>query len=224
MAVIAEALTTLATVKSRLNITVNDYDALLESYINRASILIKDYFGISLRRTERTEPKKPTNTQWLTMDYWPIQAIAYIKFQGTTLTPDTDYSTAPQDWTYGKIYRELCWTGNYYTTGIAYTLIASKREYEIKYTAGFYLPGDVGYTLGAENSLPLTVSDVCELIVSNTFRVDNEARQGIKGTSQGGISYTYITGSDQTHAFSAGIDDILAGKLNLALAKRPVFA
>lgn len=224
MAVISEALTTLTTVKRRLGITVNDYDTQLEDYINRASILIKDYYGFSLKRTEYTEPYKPTNSQWLTLINYPVQSIAYITYQGTALTVNVDYVAAAQDLKYGTIYKENFWTGASYVAGVSYMPLASTRSYEVKYTAGFYLPADAGYVVGAEASLPLTISDVCETIVSNTFKTDNEQRQGVKSTSQGGVSYTYITGSDQTHAYSSGMDDILAGKLNLAMAKRMIAA
>lgn len=224
LAVIDQALTTLVIVKRRLGITVNDYDTQLEDYINRASILIRDYFGFSLKRQEYTEPYKPTNSQWLTLNQYPVQSITYIKFQDTDLTAGTDYQTATKDLIRGYVYKDNFWSGNTYVAGVSYVPLATKREYEVKYIAGWYLPGDIGYVIGADNSLPLTISDVCELIVSNTFRMDNEGRQGLKSTSQGGISYTYITGSDQTNVFSTGMDDILAGKLNLILARRILIA
>lgn len=220
MALIAEALTTLATVKSRLRITVNDFDSLLEDYINKASILIKDYYGFSLRRQEYTEKYKPTNSQWLILNYYPVQSITYIKYQGTALIADADYDNNPQDLKYGKVYKEKFWLGSQYVGGVSYIPIASVRDYEAKYIAGYYLPADVGYIAGAENSLPLSIQNVCDLIVSNTFRTEIGKRQGLASESQGGVSYSYINGSTATHAFSTGMDEILAGQLNNILAKR----
>jgi hypothetical protein len=224
MAVISEALTALPMVKARLSITANTYDALLESYINRASALIKDYWGFSLKRQERIEQYKPTNSQWLILNYYPIQTISYIKYQGTALVADTDYSTASQDWQCGRVYKDTFWTGTQYTMGVSYVPVASIRGYEVKYIAGYYLPMDVGYVEGEESSLPLGICNVCELIVSNTFRIENERRQGLAGTSQGGISYTYLDGSRGTHAFSTGLDEVIAGQLNNILAKRMLCA
>ena len=92
MAVGTYALTSLANLKAWLSITVSDYDAILESSIDRATSLIESYCDRKLKARTHYEWVMPQGERTVTVDHPPIQTIDTISYgrqTAMTITGDT---------------------------------------------------------------------------------------------------------------------------------------
>lgn len=221
---ISQALTTLANVKAIAGIASTDTtsDALLELLINRASISIAGYCDRKFERASYTEYVPATSRQALLLRQWPIAAVSSITDEDTLLVLNTDYRLDAQDKAQGIVYREQGWSGSYLVRGLTSDPAASKRIISVTYTAGYYLPQDANYDLGAETSLPIDISMVCEQMVTESYYLTKQGGFGLKSLSEGGLSYSWGVDSTQYGNLTDGMADRYASILNRY--RRAVFA
>lgn len=143
MAVKANALTTLAKVKTELGITDSARDALLEGYIDVASSAIERRCGRKFQRiTVTAEAHEGTGTKQLLVDRTPLVSITSIEEDGTALESD-DYEIEDAD--AGIIRREDGWAASGRSCiGISLTPVpgTGERTFEVTYVGGFALPND----------------------------------------------------------------------------------
>lgn len=220
MALAANALTTLASVKTIAGITDTSQDTRLEFLINAVSSTIEGYLDRKLQLDAAhpyIENIAPTSRQKLILRQWPIVGVSSLKSSGTTLILDTDYRLDAQDKWGGWIYREQGWEPVNLTAGLTYDIMAARRTIEVTYTAGYLLPNDTGYTVGADGSLPLEISQVCiEMVIAKNSK-SLTGGYGFDNVKQGGLSYTYTNPSGSGTSGGSrfmGIEDQYAMVLN----------
>jgi hypothetical protein len=92
---------------------------------------------------------------------------------------------------WGRLYRGLGWVGPEYTRGFTHDIFAGEWCIKVSYTAGYYLPSDTGYVLGADNSLPYDITTCCINCVVEKYNLDKMGAIGLKGHTEGHISDTY---------------------------------
>lgn len=221
---IGQALTTLANVKAIAGIASTDTtsDALLELLINRTSVSIAGYCDRQFGRASYTEYIPATDRQALLLRQWPIVAISSITDEDTPLILNTDYRLDAQDKAQGIVYREQGWSGSYFVRGLTNDPAASKRIISVAYTAGYYLPQDASYDLGAAASLPIDISMACEQMITEIFYLTKQGGFGLKSLSEGELSYTWGVDSSQYGNLTDGMADRYASVLNRY--RRAVFA
>lgn len=223
MALISQALTTLSDAKAIAGISGSTDDALLELLINSASISISGFCDRQFGRQDYTEYIPASGRQALLLRQWPIAAVSSVSDNGVALVLNTDYRLDAQDKARGQLYRENGWSGKYMVRGMTDDPAASARIISVTYTAGYYLPGQVGYVAGAADSLPLDVSMVCAQMVTDSYYTTKRGAYGnLKALSEGGLSYTWGIDSSQYGNLSTGMADKYAMILNRF--KRAVFA
>ena len=185
------ALCNLSDVKTMLNIPLTDTtsDDKLALYIKQVSSQIESYIGYKLKRAEYTEELQAVNCrQVINLNHFPIQSVASVTANGEAVT---DYKILPKYAKFGGLYRGDGWTGTLYTQGFTHDVISGAWEIFVTYTAGYYLPGDTGYTEGAEDSLPYDISAACCQMVCLRYMYDAQGATGLKAHTEGGISDTY---------------------------------
>lgn len=217
MALISEALTTLASVKSIAGIASSDtsQDAFLELLINSASLEIAGFCDRTFGRADYTENIAATNRQALLLRQWPIVAVSSLTNNGLAYTLNTDYRLDDPDKAQGIVWRAQGWEPKYLVGGLTDDALGKDRTIAITYTAGYYLPGNVNYVAGGATSLPLDVSMVANMMVSDSyFATKNGSYGNLKALSEGGLSYTWGVDSAQYGNLAAGMKDKYATILN----------
>ncbi len=222
MALISQALTTLADAKLIAGVSGTSDDALLELLINSASVSISGYCSRDFGRADYTEYIPASGRQSLQVKNWPIASVSSVKDNDVTLTVNVDYRLDTQDKAQGQIYREQGWAGSWSVRGMTNDPNQPRRILTVAYTAGYYLPGAVGYVAGAADSLPLDISMVCNMMVAERYAATKQNSHGLKSLSEGDLSYTWGIDSAQYGNLSAGIADKYAVVLNRF--RRAVFA
>ena len=184
-------LCTLSQVKTLLGIpqNVTTEDEKLTLLIKSASAKIEGFIGYSLKRADYTEEVHSVNNrQLLQVNHFPIQSVLSVTIKDV---PITDYKLFPEYQKWGRIYRGVGWTGDIYTRGFTHDVVAGFWEVVVSYTAGYYLPSDVGYVEGADNSLPYEIVALCMETVVLKYNLEQAHAVGIKSHSEGGISESY---------------------------------
>jgi len=181
-------LCTLATLKTYLGITVATQDDLLTLLIKEVSAQIENYLGYPLARASNSEVHNVNNNQLLLLDKQPIQSVSSVTINDTEID---DYKLIPKYSKGGILYRGIGWCGAYYTRGMTYDAVAGVYEIEVDYISGYYLPNDLGYVEGAEDSLPYDIMSACLVACSELYNLKLNKAEGIKSYSEGGISTTF---------------------------------
>ena len=207
---LVNALCTLADIKTLAGISGNDQDARLELLINQTSAQIASYCNRKFARANYDETYSPSDRQLLILRQMPVVSVSAITSNGVALT---DYVLSPEYANNGFLYRELGWNGEYINRSyLTDDPVATRRNLNVKYTAGYYLPGDIGYVPGSADSLPLDLQFVCQEM---TLAVYMQARRnnwdGLQSMTEDGLSYTW--GSQATNN-SSGLFATYAGILN----------
>jgi len=194
MALTAYALTTVDLAKAAAGVTSSSYDTLFESLVNRVSAAVSAHCNRIFLRQMYDEWYSPTPRQYLLLRQAPIWTVTSIARDGTLLVQDTDYQLFDNDLTAGMIFSEFAWPGTVLVHGVGNDPVATTRNYEVVYEAGWYLPQNAGmYVAGNPDSLPLEVSDVVEQIVFQRYlRVIGESI-GADSTSEGQESTTWAS-------------------------------
>ena len=190
-----DTLCTLSQVKTLLGIAAEDASKndLLNMYIKQASAKIEGFIGYSLKRATYTEELHSVNNrQLLQLNHFPLQGVTSVTANGQTVS---DYKILPEYARWGRLYRGNGWTGNYYTRGFTHDIVSGVWEIEVSYTAGYYLPDDVGYVEGKEDSLPYDIVSCCLDMVVQRYRYEEMGAIGLKAHSEGHISDTYGDGT-----------------------------
>lgn len=138
--------TELATVKNELNINSTDDDELLADLILQASDFIRQETGRTFARETVTETVTGDGGALLVLERTPVQSIAFIEEDGSSVA-STSYVLEDPD--AGLVFRENGWTNGAITTH-AITRRPTRhgsRNYEVKYTGGWNMPGSTGRDL-----------------------------------------------------------------------------
>ena len=182
-------LCTLTDVKTMLGITDTSQDDYLTLLIKQQSALIEGYIGYKLARADYTEEVHSVNDrQLLSLNHFPLQSVSQCTIDGKEIS---DYKILPEYARWGRLYRGLGWVGPEYTRGFTHDIFAGEWCIKVSYTAGYYLPSDTGYVLGADNSLPYDITTCCINCVVEKYNLDKMGAIGLKGHTEGHISDTY---------------------------------
>lgn len=184
-------LCTLTDVKTMLNISAQDtsQDAKLNLLIKQYSALIEGYIGYKLARANYTEEVHcENNRQVIYLNHFPVQSVSSVTVGGESIT---DFEILPQYARWGGLYRGLGWGQKAFVRGFTHDIVAGVWDILVSYTAGYYLPNDVGYTEGAENSLPYDITTCCLNLVVEKYNLDSMGAVGLKGHTEGHITDTY---------------------------------
>lgn len=158
MAISTTALTTLATLKSLLNITDGSQDARLEMLINGASESIENYCGRKFaRQVGIVELRAEFGTTDLYLERNPVEVVTSVTRAGVVV----DATTYDVDLASGRLYRNAGWQWSAVEVlaiepyGVAGT---EKKSLSIVYTGGYSLPQD-NRALGT--GLPYDLEEAC---------------------------------------------------------------
>lgn len=181
----------LSDVKVLLGIDILDtsLDEKLNLYIKMASAKIEGYVGYSFgRKTYTEELQSVNNRQVVYFNHFPIQSVSEVRINGELIN---DYKILPKYSKWGGLYRGNGWTGDYFTRGFTHDIVSGAWEITGTYTAGYYLPNDVGYVEGADDSLPVEISTLCMELVELKYNFEINGATGLKSHSEGGISDSF---------------------------------
>lgn len=134
--------TTLADVKTALEITGSDEDAFLSDLIERASDEIVSFTNRDFARAEVTETVVSVGINKLVLDYRPVLVLTELRLDGTAITDTVNIINDVA----GIIQRDDKRFES--TQGVKSTLISTRIEYQdvpgwaVDHTAGFLMPGD----------------------------------------------------------------------------------
>jgi hypothetical protein len=182
-------LCTLTDVKTLLGITDTAQDAKLTLFIKGVSSQIEGYIGYSLGMADYTEEvHNVNNRQLMQLNHFPIRTVSSVTLNGAEID---DYKIIEEYARWGLLYRGNGWGGRVYTQTFEHDVVSGAYDYNVSYKAGYYLPGDTGYTEGAIDSLPYDIYSACLALVCQKYTADVNGAIGIKAHSEGGISDTY---------------------------------
>lgn len=171
MALPANALTLLATVKAELGISVSTHDTVLERLIGVASEAVARFCGRKLHyQAAIVETVRGYGGQVLLLKRTPIVSITSIVIDGTTLAADS-YSIKDAD--VGSVYREVGWQ---WTSPLAEGLAAPAQvpgaevhKYTVTYTGGWVFDPQAGSPTPARNA-PYDLEQACIETVVHLWR------------------------------------------------------
>ena len=152
------ALTTVERMKLMLGLPAETDDRtnlIVELLINKASSWVERQIG----------RHRADGQQELVTDEYPIISVEYVKEGDRLVDPKLyDYS---QTGNIGVIYRDDGWLKAGYRSGLAYDIVAIKRNIEVSYTAGYVLPKDA--TDDEPATLPADLEGLIWDIVSQAY-------------------------------------------------------
>lgn len=191
-------LTTLAAVKTALEVTGSDDDAFLSDLIERASGFIAAWCNrVFARETVEETFRLSRPAYHVQLARWPVASIATISEAGTALTSaewEMDAST-------GTLYR-LGSSDNRCTFPAAKIVVS--------YTAGYLLPGDAGRTLPAE------VEGACIALVSLAYHQKGRDPL-VKSATLGQTALSYWSGGNGEDGMPADVAPILMRYRQMAM-------
>lgn len=195
-------LCTLDDVKTMLNISPGDTskDNKINLLIKQYSALIQAYIGYRLARAEYVDELQCENSrQVIYCNHFPIQSVQSVEVGDESIS---DFKILPKYSIWGGLYRGEGWGVKSFTRGFTHDIVAGVWDIEVSYTAGYYLPGDEGYSEGAADSLPYDIVSVCMNCVIEKYNLDAMGAIGLKAQTEGHKSETY---SDEAN--NAGLSE-----------------
>lgn len=193
----ANALTTLEALKQFLGVSDTDTssDGVLIQLINQASASIERALGRKLRRTTYTERIKGTGNQYILVENYPVNAVEYIKQAGEVIDPGLyDFTTRGNA---GVIYKDDGWGYAGYPHGLTGDSIAASRNLEVRYEAGYTLPGDA--TQADPCDLPADLEGLCQEMVQYAFgKLQTGGSAGLKSFSISDVRWEWSTDTPAT--------------------------
>lgn len=208
MALAANALTLVATAESTLGITPGSMTARLEALINGASESIEQWCGRKFGRVVgKVEKLAGYDTTDLRPALTPIESVASISFDGTTIDPTSYSIDTEKPWT---IYREIGWA---WTAGLAnavapYAMPGTESKlFTLTYTAGFALA--VNNRTPGTYVQPYDLEEACLALISYRLKMTPK-NVGLAGEQAGNASRTYASKSG---GGAAAVPDYIAGML-----------
>jgi len=130
----SKQLTTLATVKELLSITVTTDDVLINKLIDRVSASIVGYCGLEFAQQTYIETLATRASLNLSITHTPLVDVVLITFDGVTVDA-SDYKVQQDE--AGLIFNKYYWCN----TG-------SEQKYSVTYKGGYVLPS---FTIGTRN-------------------------------------------------------------------------
>jgi len=184
------ALTTLDRMKLMLSLddeTDERTCTLIELLINKASSWVEQQVGRPLGKNTYREFYEADGQQELVTLKYPIVSVDYVKEAGRLVSPELyDYG---QTANIGVIYRDDGWLRAGYRRGLANDIIESKRNIEVRYTAGYVLPKDA--TEEEPQTLPADLEGLVWDMVSQAYANMQNGSQGLKSFSISDVSWTF---------------------------------
>lgn len=184
------ALTTLDRMKLMLSLddeTDEGTCALVELLINKASSWVERQVGRPLGKNTYREFYEADGQQELVTLKYPIISVDYVKEAGRLVPPELyDYG---QTANIGVIYRDDGWLRAGYRRGLANDIVETKRNIEVRYTAGYVLPKDA--TEEEPQTLPADLEGLVWDMVSQAYANMQNGSQGLKSFSISDVSWTF---------------------------------
>ena len=184
------ALTTLDRMKLMLSLddeTDERTCTLVELLVNKASSWVEQQVGRPLGKNTYREFYEADGQQELVTLKYPIISVDYVKEAGRLVPPERyDYG---QTANIGVIYRDDGWLRAGYRRGLANDIIESKRNIEVRYTAGYVLPKDA--TDEEPQTLPADLEGLVWDMVSQAYANMQNGSQGLKSFSISDVSWTF---------------------------------
>lgn len=184
------ALTTLDRMKLMLSLddeTDERTCTLIELLINKASSWVEQQVGRPLGKNTYREFYEADGQQELVTLKYPIISVDYVKEAGRLVPPELyDYG---QTANIGVIYRDDGWLRAGYRRGLANDIIETKRNIEVRYTAGYVLPKDA--TDEEPQTLPADLEGLVWDMVSQAYANMQNGSQGLKSFSISDVSWTF---------------------------------
>jgi hypothetical protein len=191
------ALTTLEALKQFLGLAADDTsaDSVLIQLINQASASVERALGRKLRRTVYTEKVKGTGSQQLLVENYPVTDVEYIKQAGEEIDPGLyDFTTHGNA---GVIYKDDGWTYYGYPHGLTNEPVVGSRNIEVRYTAGYILPGDA--TEEEPATLPADLEGLVQEMVQYAYgKLSTGGSAGLKSFSISDVRWEWSTETPQT--------------------------
>lgn len=184
------ALTTLDRMKLMLDLddeTDERTCVLVELLINKASSWVERQVGRHLGKSTYREFYDADGQQALVTLEFPIISVDYVKEAGVLVHPELyDYA---QTANIGVIYRDDGWLRAGYRRGLSNDIIETKRNIEVRYTAGYVLPKDA--TDEDPQTLPADLEGLVWDMVSQAYTNMQDGSQGLKSFSISDVSWTF---------------------------------
>ena len=194
MPLAANALTTLERMKLMLGLSgVADerIDEIITLLINKASAWIERQTGRHLGRQSYRQWYKADGQQELVTDEYPIISVEFIKEAGKLVDPNLyDFG---QTGNIGVIYRDDGWLRASYRAGLAFDSIATKRNIEVSYTAGYVLPKDA--TEDDPQTLPADLEGLIWEIVGQAYTNLQNGSLGLSSFTISDVVWVFDKGS-----------------------------
>jgi len=173
MALAANALTLVATAEGDLSIASGGATALLERYINTASMAIEAYCQRLFQKATRTERVAHSRARRLVLRNTPLVSITSITNDGTAV--DTgDYEI--EDEAAGLVLGDSIWVPKDHVVAdsLAQDVVpgTGERLLTIVYVGGYVLPNDAG-----TRNLPYDIEEACLLTVASLYRARGADRR-----------------------------------------------
>ena len=187
-------LTTLANVKTLIQITDSSQDALISLLITSVSAQIESYCGRSFGWADYDETLASNNRQILQCDNWPINNITFVKQHGNTLVQGQDYQVYPRYLNSGQVYRGSGWTGASWVRGLTADPYTGEYIYEVSYMAGYVLPGQTPPVMPlVAPALPADLQLCAMQMVAKVYALSNSGNLGenLNSIAEGGLSYSW---------------------------------
>lgn len=184
------ALTTLDRMKLMLSLddeTDERTCALIELLINKASSWVERQVGRPLGKNTYREFYEADGQQELVTLKYPIISVDYIKEAGRIIPSELyDYG---QTANIGVIYRDDGWLRAGYRRGLANDIVETRRNIEVRYTAGYVLPKDA--TDEDPQTLPADLEGLVWDMVSQAYTNMINGSQGLKSFSISDVTWTF---------------------------------
>ncbi len=179
--ILAYALTTVARVKTRLTITVNNHDTPLLYLINSVTDFIEGECNRRFKETTYTnEVYSPQGGHFIVLKQSPVSSVASVQYRaGLKSNPSwTDFNA--DDW-------ELMEDGQ---SGMieAHGLLHGTNLFRVTYVAGYKI-NFTNYGDNNTHTLPADVTDLCERLVVRWFKRRESGGKQSEGLQGGSINW-----------------------------------
>ena len=186
MALAANALTTLATMRDELGITDDSQNDRLTRMINVASAAAESYTNRTFQRGTRTQKIRPPNGPRIFLDATPLASITSITDDGATVD-SSEYEI--EDASAGIVFRSSGWGGRDLTVPrsiVGDVMTGTGKSWlSITYIGGYVLPNDAG-----DRDLPYDIEQACILTVTSLFRGRGRDR-AVASKATGDASFSF---------------------------------
>jgi hypothetical protein len=180
-AILAYALTTVARVKTRLTITVNNHDTPLLYLINSVTDFIEGECNRRFKETTYTnEVYSPQGGRFIVLKQSPVSSISSVQYRvGLKSNPTwTDFNA--DDW-------ELMEDGQ---SGMieAHGILHGTNLFRVTYVAGYKI-NFTNYGDNNTHTLPADITDLCERLVVRWFKRRESGGKQSEGLQGGSINW-----------------------------------